>query len=329
MRAKLLVSLVLAATASSVFAMPYEPAKHPAILEVALTGGGFKIDGSNTDFGINATSRAATGVASGDVLQNDPKYKFGGAVELGYYFCDSTINVDASWTAARARRSDSASGDVTALLIPPDVLGANRATSAESDFHFDFDLINLEVGSLTRVNQNGLILNPKLGLTYARLKGDQTVVYGGGTLGAALDPASVLQETDFRGFGPSVGLDLNFVVCNPINLTGNIRYSALVGDINSTNYVSAGTTGVVNTVGFGTKNAIVSVIQSELALGYDFNWSDMFCGNIAIGYQLTKAIDASQSLYFVDDVADSMFVNELFNKSIHGYFARLTMDFEV
>lgn len=320
MRAKLLVSLVLAATASSVFALPSDPAKHPALLEVALTGGGFKIDTNDSTYGINATTATGVVYPSGSVVQNAPKYKFGGSIGLGYFFSDSTINVDATYTSTRANRTDTTTSIFPNLLVPA-VAGGAVDGFGSSYYNFKYDFANLEIGSLTRINCNGLILNPQVGLSWARLNGEQFVSYG--------IPASpsAYQDSRFHGFGPSIGLDLNYVVCNPIFLTGTIRYSGLVGDLKSS-YDSSRVGGTAVNVTNESQEGFVSLIQSELALGYDFNFSDMFCGNFAIGYQLTKAIDSVQRFRF-EDTASSAFITPIFNKSIHGYFARLTMDFAV
>lgn len=319
MRNKLLLSLVFAAASSSVFAMPYEPMDHCGILEVALTGGGFKATADGSAYGIAPVAGATIG---GDVLKNDPKYKFGGTVLLGYYFPNSTINVDASYTGTRNRTSDSFSGTVDGLNLPDDFLSASFA---DSDHHFDYDFVNIEVGSLTRVNCNGLIINPQLGLSYARLKDHQSIGYAGGDAGNGI---SIDRNSKFNGFGPSFNLDLNFVVCRPINLFGNFRYNALVGNIHGHHDISDSAGTVSRNVSVESENTLVSLFQSELGIGYDFNFCNMFCGNFAIGYQLTKAIAPGERFSYVDSGSEN-FTDNLFNENIHGYFARLTMDFNV
>lgn len=326
MRNKLLLSLVFAAASSSVFAMPYEPMDHCGIFEVALTGGGFKVPTDYTGYGLSLVDSTHL---SGDVLKNDPKYKFGGTVLLAYYFPNSTINIDASYTGLRNRTTDSETNSVgiDTLGLPFDTY--SRATTAESDFHFDYDFVNIEVGSLTRVNLNGLIINPQLGLSYARLKHDQSIGYAGGNIAPASAGVTVDRDSKFNGFGPSFNVDLNFVVCQPISLFGNFRYNALVGNIHSHyNIIDAAGSVASADVSFKSDNTLVSLFQSELGIGYDFNFSNMFCGNIAIGYQLTKAISSGEKFGFTDDV-NGTFSNDLFNTNIHGYFARLTMDFDV
>lgn len=331
MRNKLLLSLVLAAATSSVFAMPYDPSKHDGILEVALTGGGFKANTDHTAYGINTSVVSATDFyPSGAVLKNDPEYKFGGTVLLGYYFPDSTINVDLSYTGLRNHLFDSASGTLSPRFVPNDI--GSEVTYADSSYDFDYDFVNVEIGSLTRVNSNGLIINPQLGLSYARLKQDQLVGYAG-TAALGTDVAIAEQHASFNGFGPSIGVDLNFVVCQPITLSGNFRYNALVGNVNSSSrYLTSNAAEPFYSVGNQSHDTLVSLFQTELALGYDFNLSNMFCGNLAIGYQLTKALDnGEQYLPFSHPAGGRApgFTDDMTNSSIHGYFVRLTMDFHV
>lgn len=318
MRNKLLLSLVLAAASSSVFAMPYEPMDHRGILEVALTGGGFKATADYSSYGI------AVLASDNDVLKNDPKYKFGGTVLLGYYFPNSTINVDASYTGTRNRTHDNYLGTISGVNLPASI---STVASADSDHHFDYDFVNLEVGSLTRVNCNGLIINPQLGLSYAHLKDHQTIGYAGGDLAAGRGVA-IDRNSKFNGFGPSFNVDLNFVVCRPVNLFGNFRYNALVGNIHSHHNISDTTGALTRDVSVESEYTLVSLFQSELGIGYDFNFCNMFCGNIAVGYQLTKAIASGERFTYTDTV-NGLYTNNLFNENIHGYFARLTMDFDV
>lgn len=323
MRNNLLIGLVLAAASSSVFAMPTETFKHPAILEVALTGGGYVAGAEGTDYGIQLASFSSLGKPTGSVLSANPSYKFGGEILLGYFFCGSTINVDASYFGTHHSINDSASGDL-ATILPPDY--PEGAATARSNYNFRYDFANVEVGSLTRVNCNGLIINPQLGLSYARLKGDQSVSYL-----SSLDTSDgqFQQQSSFNGFGPSVGFDLNFVVCNPITLVGNFRFNGLIGDVKSS-YSATNDTGTdtlaINSHGH---RSLVSLFQSELAIAYDFDWISAFCGNLALGYQVTKAVGSGKNMTFVDDVADARFSSSTLDSSIHGWFLRLTMDFAV
>lgn len=327
MRTKLLLSLLLAATSSSVFAMPSDPIKHSGILEIALTGGGYKAGTEDSGYAIQVASVSAV---IGDVVKVDPEYKFGGSVLVGYFFPCSTINVDASYFGTHHSLDDIATGSVTASLLPPDFVGGNQIVgTAESDYHFKYDFANIEIGSLTRVNQNGLIINPQLGLSYAHIQTDQAVGYAGGAIPAG-SSAFAEQKTKFNGFGPSIGFGLDFVVCQPISLMGNFRYSGLIGKVDSS--YTAIATGVINeveSIDLTSRASLVSVLQSELAVGYDFDWVSAFCGNIALGYQVTKFLNSGEHASFIDDVSDAQFVSGGTNSNIHGWFLRLTMDFPV
>lgn len=329
MRTKLLVSLLLAAASSSVFAMPADVIKHPGILEIALTGGGFVAGTEDSAYGIQLGSITAAGKPTGNVVKNDPSYKFGGSILVGYFFPCSSINVDASYFGTHHHLNDTATGEVTASLMPPDFVGGNQVVAAAtSNYHFEYDIANIEVGSLTRVNQNGLIINPQLGLTYVHLDGNQTVSYAGSAVPVG-GFANAYQSTSFNGFGPSVGLDLDFVVCQPITLMGNLRYSGLIGKAKGNYAAASDIAGMTTNIDFASRHSLVSLIQSELAVGYDFDWISAFCGNIALGYQVTKFIGSGEQASFVDDVSDAQFVSGPINSNVHGWFLRLTMDFAV
>lgn len=330
MRNKLLISLLLTASSSTVFAMPYDPINHPALLEIALTGGGFVAGEQDMGYGIQLDAISASGKPTGSIVNADPSYRFGGEILLGYYFGDSSINVDGSYFGTHHTIDDSATGAITTSLVPPDFVGGSQiATDATSDYHFRYDFANLELGSLTRVGLNGLIINPQLGLSYAHVQSSQSVTYAGGDVPAG-SFVSAYQSATFNGVGPSFNIDLNYVICQPITLLGNFRYSGLIGKVDS-NY-SALASGVINdnvAVELTSRRSVVSLIQTELAVAYDFNWADAFCGNIALGYQVTQFFGTGQKFGFTDDVSDAQFSNSALDSNVHGWFLRLTMDFAV
>lgn len=332
MRTTLLAGLILAATSSTVFAMPYDPAKHPGTFEISLTGGGYKIGTEDSAYGIQVINPAALFLVQGpigSIVKNDPEYKFGGSVLVGYYFPNSSINVDLSYFGTRNHIDDSNSAIVTTSLVPSGFIllpGSGFTTSA---YDSDYDYANIEIGSLTRVNNNCLIFNPQVGLSYARLKTDQTVGYAGSNIPVGIGFIAE-KDTSFKGFGPSIGFDLTYFMCNPISLSGSFRYNALVGNINS-NYAVASNVNSYTSVDFVTENTLVSLIQSEIALGYAIEIADTLSGNVAIGYQLTKSIGNAENMQFPADVGAGLisFSDNITNTNIHGYFLRVTMDIGV
>jgi hypothetical protein len=340
MSIKLLTSLIIVSVIPTAYAMPCDVSCHEGIFEVALTGGGFKTTTDNTAYGINASSFVAAPeenlVSIGNGLKNSPKFKFEGTVLLGYYFQNSTINVDASYTGMRNQLNDSATGMITPELIPPAIFGddLNSVSAASSNYNFDYDYVNIEVGSLTQLCRNGLTINPQVGLSYAHLKNNQLVGYAGG--GLTTHPFSVERTSTFDGIGASFAMDVNYCVYQPLSLIGNFRYNALIGNVNASYSLTgfepdAGRPqrALSMSIALSSKNTLVSLFQTELGLGYDFNFSKMFCGNFAVGYQLTKSIGNAEQMQFVDDRTQSSFVDSLLNTNLHGYFARLTMDFSV
>jgi hypothetical protein len=328
MRNKFIISCILTAISSQVFAMPYEPLSHDGIVELAFTGYGFKSDTDNTAYGINATSFTINNVnlaSTGPVLKNDPEYQFGGTFFIGYYFPCSPLNINASYTGTRNNLEDSAQGRITPNLIPPIFLGGiNSASAASSNYHFAYDYLNIELGSLTRVCHNQLIINPQLGLSYTRLDSNQVVRYTGGSLNT--QSFVIENDSSFKGLGPSFGIDLAYLICQPFSIMGNFRYNALVGNIDSFYQLANSQNNFMN-IPFKSKYTLVNLFQTELAIGYDFNVCNAFCGNFAIGYQVTKSISGAEQIQFVDDFSSSTFVDSLLNTNLHGYFARITMDF--
>lgn len=348
MRIKFLASLLLAAASSSVFAMPSDPVKHTGVLEVALTGGGFTVGTQDTAYGLYTNNLELLSQPIGEVLKIDPKFKFGGSVLVGYFFPCSSINVDASYFGTRNRVTQNDQGLISINLGLPGWVGEegnNTASAAYTTYHYNYDLANIELGSLTRIDSNGLIINPKAGLSYAQLKSNQYVKYTGEgvdlSFAAGQFPGNEYSHelnSRFTGFGPSIGFDLNYTVCNPFHLISSFRYNALVGNIlfnyfaNETANTSGNDPIPEYDISSKTRKMLVSLIQAELGISYDFDWINAFCGNLAVGYQLSKAFDSGEKLSLPDNVTNNQhgyFIQSITNANIHGWFLRLTMDFPI
>ena len=335
MRSRLLTKLVLLTIASNVYAIPYETNKHPAIFELSLTGAGLVVPTDNTAYAVQAYAFSDE-VPSGNLRKNDPEFKFGGEILLGYYFPCSSINWGASYAATKNHTSEVVYGVNSPILIPAGFIAASGGSfpylETSTNFSFDYDLVNVEIGSLTRVGLNGLIMNPKLGVSYSYLKNQQEVGYAHSTTAPAAEDFNVSRESKFSGVGPSFGIDLHYISNDePISLMGGFRYNALVGNVSSDNFVSSADPSFFSDVTINSKKTLVNVFQAEISVGYDFDLynTDAFCGNISIGYQLTKIFGNVEQIAFVDAGNGSILTDAILNTAIHGYFVRLTMDFGV
>lgn len=321
-------------------------------LEVNLTGGWFQNDTANTSYGILRTERtlpdAGFNIApTGKILAIKPKYKFDGGASI-LYQSDSCYNLGASYFSYHNKHRETVFGGtsdtplITATLISGLFNSAEpQVSSVKSQYDFRYEFSNFELGSRFCAIDDSLTLNPKIGLSYARIRNDQSTEYSGATNFFA-DPTgkdTVKLLSKYRGFGPSIGADVDYLICHGFSIFGTTRYSALVGNLYCEwiNRVT-GTTdqgGLPANLYSGTLNArsrgqIVQLFQFELALGYTFD----FCGyyaRILAGYQLTKALDSKKRIDLNSQsgapASGIVLSDGLLNSSFQGPFIRLSFGF--
>lgn len=346
MRSKKVASLVLGI--SALITLPIEAIANrkeycPA-LEIALTGGWFVADGTDTAYAIQRTDdpNLTHFVPTGSLVKISPKYKLLGGLDLNYQ-SDCCYNWGGSYSWYHHTSNDSVTGgtatrpNIGPVLMPNSVLfRPGNFQFASSNFKFQYDFANIELGSNFCMITDCLIVNPKVGLSYARIRADQTTTYSQLTDDGDYDD-TVTMLSRYKGFGPSIGADVNYLFCDNFALFGNFRYSALVGSLNGewSNVLFDPDDNAVpdylGNVPFHSKRHLVKLCQSELGLGYTFDWCG-FCGGIKVGYQLMQALDCVDRITLLSDfnagdAGGSALIENLRNARIHGPFIRITAKF--
>lgn len=340
MRKQVLASLIIGTSAMltlPVVAMA-DKARNHSDVEIGLTGGWFAPDTSTTNFALKREDNdTRNAFPSGDVLRNDPKYRFGGGISVsGSCDCCYVWSASYFWFHSKSHEEDTAPNTApfvfTPLLASQDGVFDN-VSDVESDYHFRYDFANIELGSVLCVISDCLAVKPKIGLSYSRIKNEQEVEYSRGDVPAGA-VYTVDLESRYNGVGPSIGADVMYSFCGEWSIMGNFRYSALLGSLKADWEFS--TTGVTplgpNTnpaeVEFHSKRHFVKLFQSELALGYNFDW----CGNCALlmaGWQFTQALDSKEVVNFAAANGRDFFRmdDRIVNSSYQGPFVRLVARF--
>lgn len=324
-----------------------------ASLEVSLTGGWFQNDTANTSYGILRSDPTLPGggfgiAPTGQILEINPKNKFAGGISVNYQTCDC-YTLGASYFSYHNKHRDTVTGGTPAaplisatLLSGLIFLSEPQVSKAESQYNFGYDFANMEFGSTLCFIDNCLTINPKIGLSYARISADQTTVYSGSTgfFGNATGKDTVEILSRYRGFGPSIGADVDYLIWNGFSILGNFRSSALVGNLQCDwiNTASADTIGGLpanlysGSLSATSKRQVVKLFQMELGLGYTFDWCGYYA-RIVAGYQLTKAIDSNKRIDVINQSggqAGAIVLNDkIFNSSFQGPFMRLTANFGI
>lgn len=309
-------------------------------IEIVLTGGRFVADGTDTSYAIKRTDDPTLThfLPTGSLIKIPPKYKLLRGIALNYE-SDYCYNLGVSYFRYHNTSNDSVTAGTAALpniapvLAPNSVFGPNNFLFASSNFKFQYNFANIELGSNFCIITDCLIVNPKVGLSYGSIRADQTTTYSR-LINDTDNDDIVTMLSSYKGFGPSIGTDVNYLFFDNFVLFGNFRYSALVGTLNgewSNVFLDEDDNTAPEYLGdvpFHSNRHLVKLCQSELGLGYTFDLCG-FCGGIKVGYQLTQASECVDRISIVGDfnVGGSQVIENLRNARLHGPFVRITAKF--
>lgn len=322
-----LVKLLALSTALSSAPLYAAMLMNPAnTLELGLTGGDFLAMTNNGGYAISANDLVSN-PPTGDLLKIDPTDKFGAAAYLAYRCGNTPYSYTLSYWYARSNITDVTTGNI-AVTSAPATYGIDFATGVSSNENFRNDIGNLALGATYQFDGN-FTVTPKIGVTYMHVRNNQTSQFAGSGVpaGAIL---TVDEPSHFKGFGPSIGADLDYGFGCNFSIFANLAYSALVGDIHA-QYAALVSDGsqTATTIDMTTKNTIVGLLQSEIGLSYFFNTS-FYAGKGSIGWVMAKAAGTSDNnAQFGDDVGDSNFFSAITNTGFQGPFARLVFNINV
>ncbi|MFI4918067.1 MAG: Lpg1974 family pore-forming outer membrane protein [Legionellales bacterium] len=239
-----------------------------------------------------------TYLAYNSYQQPDNDWDWGYRLEGAYHF--NTGN-DASLTWVHFSGDSDQSGSINAEqpgygFVPASV-PANIAYSMKGKNKLD--QVNLILGQHV-----DLSLASKMrfygGLQYAEIRFDIKTSFPSlsGTpiaffRAATVTSLSQLNDTDYRGLGPVVGLDYAYDLTGALSLTANGSGSILYGSSRYSNsYVEAG--GVVLKSVYANKKALVPSLEAKLGLNYVINMAQGLL-NLQGGYQVMNYFNALQS----------------------------------
>lgn len=133
------------------------------------------------------------------------------------------------------------------------------------------------------------------GMQYAKIRLDGSQFFN--RISPVFIPAtkgvSGIANTDFNGFGPSVGVDYSYTVMNGFNLIANTMGSLLLGTSRFDASIAYGN-GLVVTSGYASQRIVVPSVEFKLGANYS---REMLQGVLSIegGYQAVNYFDALQA----------------------------------
>ncbi len=183
----------------------------------------------------------------------------------------------------------------------------NSCDRATSDYNFDFDAIEVELGKSFFVSRS-LSLRPHFGLKSLWLDILQQTRFSGGTAredgqnydvsGLGANTVFVTDKNNVWGLGPRAGFDSKWYLTNGFSFYGNTAGSLLFGyfDTHHKNWFSIDTED--HTVRLKSKmHRFIPMFELGLGLAYDqYIYNDKQHISVSLGYEVQYMFRANQSI---------------------------------
>lgn len=230
------------------------------------------------------------------------KYHVGFRIGAGYQVPCTDCDVQISWTSTQNTVSSSVTdkGNIFPLAATIDLgtLTSNMlVNSAKSHWRYSFDIIDLHAGGNFPIcDVCDITVRPYVGVRAAIFQQKQHVNFL--EIKNALGIPLILktsERNDFRGIGPSIGIDASWLFCSEWSLSGGISAAVLYGKFESPLRLT------ISTIPIKPKMPPVSstiAIKSDKRyrlrpnvnayLGIDWNssWCDRFQVKVGLAYEM-------------------------------------------
>lgn len=214
----------------------------------------------------------------------------------GAYHFNTGNDVTVSWMhfSTSAQKANLTGFDAAAIGIP----GLRRLLNELIDRN-RLDQVNLVMGQHIDLSIRDK-MRAYAGVQYANIQSTaQNYLSGPFTLfttisGTAITTASVFDNTDFKGFGPTWGLDYSYALIDGLSVTANGAASVLWGTSRYHSGLVFNEAGIVGQA-YASKKAIIPSLEAKLGLNYAHALGNGVV-NIDAGYQVVNYFGPLQTL---------------------------------
>lgn len=273
---------------------------------------------SNLDYAIADAN--TDGRPEGRSKKVAPDYDNGGRLGLSYNFGAGTA-VFGQYTMLNTKDSDSVAaptgGSLWGTWLHPNAsIDDNNVTSATMTYDFDHDVYDIGLRKWLAVGSD-LDMQIEAGLRYANMTQDITILYDQTPPGLTAD---ITNHNDFSGWGPRLGLGLDWHVGKGFNFFSSIAGSILVGDFDlSLREIDNGST-VIADVEDSEDNRVVPVLEMRAGVEYAYQMENgMFVG-AKVGYEWQNWFNMVTAQRFMDDVDPQLMYTDTTDVSLDGFF---------
>jgi len=279
---------------------------------------------SNLDFVVQDPYR--TGNIRGNYVSVEPDYDWGVRAALNYNFgSGADIGVKFTQLDAEERKSISrGDSDLWGTWLHPNaVIDDNDVTDATANYDFEYGVIDFGVGQWVNAGKH-LGLRFEAGLRHAEIGQELDIRYIQQVTPVLSRRVNVDQTNDFSGWGPRLGLGLDWKIARGFSIFGSVAGSFLMGDLDMTLKEDDWQVAAVNaTRRVEVKETIdchtVPVIEARAGIGYAFQKNSRIYG-ATMGYEWQNWFNMVAVKRGADDVDSQLMDSDMADLGLYGFF---------
>lgn len=203
------------------------------------------------------------------------------------------------------------------------IIDDNNVTSASANYDFEQDVFDLVVGKKLKMPRN-VGLNIDAGLRYADLAQEFDINYEQDLGGGLVRTVDIEHDNDYKGWGPTVGLGVDWEMGWGLSFFGSLAGSLLMGDFDlSIKEVDTDTAGVVTDrvdVDDSDSNRLMPVLEMRAGIGYAYKLNSGYRFGFKAGYEWQNWFNAVTTMRFTDDVDDQIAARDTTDLGLDGFF---------
>lgn len=310
-------------------------AEAPPLIKPTETTPGFKASAEvlymrpsrgNLDFAIKDPDTDS--YPEGTVGEIEPDYQLGGRFGLGYDLGSGT-EIGVQFTGLKSHDSESATapsgGSLWGLWLHANsVIDDNDVDTAKARYDFEHYAIDLNARQKLNIGRHfGLTLEG--GLRYASMNQDFDIAYRQNVTSELHRDATISSENHFSGWGPRLGVGLDWRMGYGFNVFSSVAGSLMMGDFDLSyreEDLAAGATTTTTRVNMkqGIHNRIIPVVEMKLGVGYAHKLKNGWTVGANAGYEWQNWFNMVTAHHFSDDVDAQIMDTDTTDVSLDGFF---------
>ncbi|MFT4058172.1 MAG: Lpg1974 family pore-forming outer membrane protein [Legionella sp.] len=161
-----------------------------------------------------------------------------------------------------------------------------------------FDQVNVVMGQHVDFSMKNK-MRIYAGMQYANIQSmAQTYITNPEVVALTTSPLNIFNNTDYKGFGPTLGVNYTYDLYNGLSIVANGAGSLLYGTARYHEGIVVSNFGLIEAQAYARKKAIVPSLEAKLGLNYTYNFAQGMIVNLDAGYQVINYFNVLSTQQF-------------------------------